>query len=80
MATTTPESIKPELPAALAQYDSLPDAAYVRAPVVAALHGVSPATVWRWVKSGRLPAPTSLGPNTTAWQVGALRQAQRARG
>ena len=60
---------------ALAQFDTLPESAHVRLPVVAALHGIGPATVWRWVKSGRLPAPLKLGPNTTAWNVGALRRA-----
>ena len=43
-------------------------------PVVAALYSVGPATVWRWVKAGRLPAPVKLGPNTTAWRVGELRR------
>jgi predicted DNA-binding transcriptional regulator AlpA len=72
----TPESAKAaDIPAALAQFDQLPDSAHVRLPVVAALHGVGPATVWRWVKAGRLPAPVKLGPNVTAWRVGALRRA-----
>lgn len=62
------------IPAALAQFDSLPDSANVRLPVVAALNGISAPTVWRWVKTGRLPAPKKLGPNTTAWRVGDLRQ------
>ena len=70
----------PSIPAAsaapsLAQFDTLPASAHVRLPVVAALHGIGPATVWRWVKTGRLPAPYKLGPNTTAWQVGELRHA-----
>jgi predicted DNA-binding transcriptional regulator AlpA len=59
---------------ALAQFDNLPSSAHVRLPVVAALHGVGPATIWRWVKAGRLPAPIKLGPNTTAWRVGDLRR------
>ena len=59
---------------ALAQFDTLPESAHVRLPVVAALHGIGPATVWRWVKSGRLPQPHKLGPNTTAWRVGELRR------
>jgi prophage regulatory protein len=66
----------PTIPSALAQFDALPDSAYVRLPVVAALHGVGPATVWRWVKAGRLPAPLKLGPNVTAWRVGSLRRVQ----
>jgi predicted DNA-binding transcriptional regulator AlpA len=61
-------------PAALVHFDSLPDSAHVRLPVVAALRGSSPATIWRHVKAGLLPAPVKLGPNTTAWRVGDLRR------
>ena len=28
---------------------------------------VSPATVWRWVREGKFPAPFKLGPKTTVW-------------
>jgi predicted DNA-binding transcriptional regulator AlpA len=56
-------------------YDSLPDSAAVPASVVAAVSGVSVATVWRWSKSGRLPRPRHLGPNSTRWIVGELRRA-----
>jgi predicted DNA-binding transcriptional regulator AlpA len=58
---------------ALADFDHLPDSAYVRLPTVAALRGISPATVWRYAKSGVLPKPVKLGPNITAWRVGDLR-------
>ena len=67
------------LPAALVHFDSLPDSAHVRLPIVAALRGSSPATVWRHVKAGLLPAPVKLGPNTTGWRVGELRAALKAR-
>ena len=30
---------------------------------------VSPATVWRWVKEGKFPAPFKLGPNTTVFDL-----------
>lgn len=76
--STTQESAKPSIPAALAQFDDLPDSASVRLPVVAALNGISAPTVWRWVKAGRIPAPKKLGPNTTAWNVGELRRAREA--
>jgi len=76
--STTQESAKPSIPAALAQFDDLPDSASVRLPVVAALNGISAPTVWRWVKAGRIPAPKKLGPNTTAWNVGELRRARKA--
>ena len=29
--------------------------------------GVSPATVWRWAKAGRIPKPRKIGDNTTRW-------------
>lgn len=59
---------------ALSSFDSLPDSAHVRAPTVAALFGVSVVTVWRWSKTGKLPAPIKRGA-TTSWNVGALRRA-----
>ena len=74
-AATAANINPPSIPPALSQFDALPDSAHVRLPVVAALKGVGPATVWRWVKSGHLPAPVKLGPNTTAWRVGDLRRA-----
>lgn len=64
------------LPQSFVHFDQLPDAAHVRLPTVAALNGVSGATVWRWVAAGRLPAPIKIGPNSTAWNVGALRRAR----
>lgn len=70
---TTPKAANSGIPAALAQFDQLPDSAHVRLPVVAAWRGISPATVWRHVKAGLIPQPVKLGPNTTAWNVGALR-------
>jgi prophage regulatory protein len=30
---------------------------------------VSPATVWRWIKEGKFPAPFKLGPNTTVFDL-----------
>lgn len=60
---------------ALKNFDALPDVARVRLPVVCALFSRSDASVWRDVKSGRLPAPVKVGPRSTAWVVGDLRQA-----
>lgn len=65
------------IPEALANFDSLPDSAYVRLPVVCALFGYSDSTAWRRVKAGDLPSPEKLGPRVTAWNVGKLRQALR---
>ena len=71
-----PSQLKPMNAQALRDFDSLPDSAHVRLPVVAALYGVSTVTVWRWSKgaNSRLPAPTRNG-GVTAWNVGRLRRA-----
>jgi predicted DNA-binding transcriptional regulator AlpA len=71
------------IPDALRNFDSLPNSAYVRQPVVEALFGYSASTVWRRVKSGNLPAPEKLGgqnSRTTAWNVGKLRRVLRGGG
>lgn len=57
----------------LLQFDQLPDTAYVRLPVVLALFGCSRATWYRWVKSGRVPAPKKLSSRISVNQVGSLR-------
>lgn len=61
----------------LAQFDELPDSAYVRQPVVLGLFACSPATLWRWVKSSHVPSPRKMGNRISAWQVGELRHALR---
>ena len=63
------------IPDALRHFDSLPDAAFVRLPVVMGLFGCSDPSVWRMSLDGRLPAPVKLAPRITGWQVGALRAA-----
>lgn len=57
----------------LERFSSLPDEAHVRLPVVMALYGCSAASVWRYVKSGALPAPCKFGVRVTAWNVATLR-------
>lgn len=64
-----------DISAALKNFDTLPDSANVRQPVVEALFGCSSATVWRWAKNGRLPKPRKFSERVTAWNVGELRQA-----
>ena len=63
------------LPDTLRLFDSLPDSANVRQPVVEALFACSPATVWRSVKAGRIPAPWHPSPRIACWNVGMLRRA-----
>ena len=71
MAHHTDPSTTPD---ALTNFDSFPDSAHVRLPVVQALVGCSSATVWRMVKRGTLPAPRKLSERVTAWNVGDLRK------
>jgi predicted DNA-binding transcriptional regulator AlpA len=64
-----------DIPAALAQFESLPDSANVAQPVVQGLYGCSGPTVWRRVKDGTIPKPRKLSPGCTRWNVGELRRA-----
>lgn len=59
--------------AALIDFDSLPNSAYVREPVVRGLFSISHSTLWRRVADGHVPAPRKLSARVTAWNVGALR-------
>lgn len=63
--------------AALSGFDTLPESAGARLPVVAALFGVSNPTVWRWSRKGIIPAPTKRG-GVALWNVGELRLAMKA--
>ena len=57
----------------LERFDSLPDEAHVRLPVVTALYACSSASAWRYVKNGSIPSPRRFGSRVTAWNVGELR-------
>ena len=59
---------------ALKNFDSLPDSANVRQPVVEALFACSSASVWRLVHRGVLK-PKKLSERVTAFNVGDLRAA-----
>ncbi|MBS1130701.1 MAG: Prophage regulatory [Proteobacteria bacterium] len=59
---------------ALVNFDQLPGSAYVRLPVVLSLFPCSRATFWRWVKSGRVPAPKKMGDRISVWSVDEIRQ------
>lgn len=63
-----------KIPDALAQFDNLPNSAYVRLPVVIGLYGVSAASIWRGCQRGTIPKPTKFS-RCTAWNVGELRAA-----
>ena len=56
-------------------FDSLPDSAFVRQPMVSILcGGTDRATLYKWAKAGKFPAPKKLSSQTTAWNVGELRR------
>jgi predicted DNA-binding transcriptional regulator AlpA len=74
MSTTSAERARE----ALRNFEAMPDCGFVRLRTVAALFGVSPATVWRRAASGELPAPVRIGKRCTCWNVGALRESLRA--
>ena len=67
-------TVSSALPDALKNFDSLPDSANVRQPVVQGLWGCSSATVWRMVARGTLPKPRKISERVTAWNVGELRK------
>lgn len=63
------------LSAELALFQHLPDQALVRISTVCNVLGLSRASVYRYVKEGRIPAPLKLSPRATRWKVGDLRRA-----
>ena len=77
MAKRTKDELDAAALAIVAQFDKLPDDAHVRVRVVAKLKACSVATVWRGVRSGRIPPPHKETSNSATWRVGTLRQALR---
>ena len=67
------------IPEALANFDQLPDSAYIRLAVMKGLYGVSAASIWRGVKKLTIPSPVKLTERTTAWNVGQVRAALAAK-
>ena len=69
--------VKPEqtnsIPEALAQFDHLPDSAYIRLNTVKRLYGVSASTIWRNCQRMTMPCPIKLSLGCTAWSVKAIR-------
>lgn len=60
--------------AAVSNFENLPNDALIRVKTVAALVGVSVATIWRWLAAGQFPEPRKLTRGTTAWRVGDVRR------
>jgi predicted DNA-binding transcriptional regulator AlpA len=76
---TTTKPTHRAIPDALRNFDSLPNSANVRQPVVEALFGCSSATVWRRVADGGIPRPHKLSDRVTAWSVAELRRSLQAK-
>ncbi len=70
---TKSKDISQLIPEALAQFESTPNSAFIRLPIIMRLYGVSAATIWRGVKNGTIPKPSKLTERTTAWNVGLVR-------
>jgi predicted DNA-binding transcriptional regulator AlpA len=51
------------------QPESLPATGFVRLPKIKKFIGVCDATIWRWSKTGKFPAPVKLSPTITAWRA-----------
>lgn len=61
-------------PVKVPDFDILPDSGFVRLPILQLLFACSRATIWRWVKAEKLPAPKKLGPRISAWNVREIRE------
>lgn len=82
MSQSQTKKIKEEnnsLPTALANFDDLPDSAFIRLPTLKMLYGISAASCWRGVKRGSIPQPIKLSERCTCWNVGQLRAALAAK-
>lgn len=60
--------------AAIQKFDALPDSAFIRAPVVVGLLGISEPTLWRWAREGRIPRPVKLSRGVSVWRVSDIRK------
>ena len=74
-AGNLPTSAAARIPSALAAFPHMPDEAFADIKIVSAVTSRSPASIWRDVKAGRLPAPYKIGPRSTRWKVGEIRAA-----
>jgi prophage regulatory protein len=53
---------------------------FLRLPQVREIAGgVSPSTIWGWVKKGTFPKPVRLSTNCTAWPAEAIEQWAKSR-
>jgi len=55
------------------KYQNLPSEGFIRVGTLAAILGVSVATVWRWSSDSRLPKPLKLADRITVWKAEEVR-------
>jgi predicted DNA-binding transcriptional regulator AlpA len=68
-----------DIPYALKHFDQLPDAGFIRKPILKLLLGCSDSTIQRRVLDGLLPRPKKLSPRISAWNIGLLRASLAAK-
>lgn len=73
--STLPQPTAASISPALADFDRLPDSALIDVATVARVMSYSRNHVWRLARSGKLPKPIKLGPNSTRWKVSEIRAA-----
>jgi predicted DNA-binding transcriptional regulator AlpA len=73
--TQLKKDLTQQISPALANFDAMPNSAYIRLPVIQALYGVSSSTIWRGCRNGTIPKPSKLSERCTAWNVGLVRAA-----
>ena len=65
----------------LNQFCSAPEEGLVKINTVQALWGnISRTTVWRFIRSGKIPRPIKIGGRTCSWQISTLREALKNAG
>lgn len=42
---------------------------YIDAKRLCDRYQISPPTLWRWAREGKMPKPIKIGPNCTRWKL-----------
>lgn len=61
------------IPPVFADINLMSDSGFIRLPQVKFLYGVSSASIWRFCRNGKIPAPVKISERCTAWSVGAIK-------
>ena len=63
-----------EIPIRVQNFSKLPDRALLSVKEICLLTGRSRSSIWRDVKSKRLPKPVNIGANSVRWSVSIVRE------